>query len=453
MTTQRSPAWLKGPLRVNLLNIAFASIGALVFILGLISTPLKNKLSLSEPLLALVFGILIGPVVFDVLRLPSTLDQRAFVEEVARITLALSIMAAALRVPYGYFLRRWSVVLILVGIGMLIMWGISSLILDLVLGLPLWIAALIGGMITPTDPVIAGTLTTGDLAEEHIPGRLRHLLTVESGINDGLAFPFVSLSVLMLTQPPKAALTQWVLHTILWEVCGGIVLGAAIGFVAGKFLAWSQARVTIEHISFLGASLALSLLTLGALNLVGVNDLLGVFSAGVIFNIVVRGHNLERQEHVQSAVSRFFDLPIFVLIGLALPWQQWLQMGWRALVLIVLILLFRRIPALLLLTPLLKPVVRGAHESLLVGWFGPIGISALFYISLALGHVSDDRIWSVTTLLIVASIVTHGLTATPFTLLFGRAHQRAHHKPQEQREDQQEGSLEQHEEGQEPQPG
>ena len=121
---------------------------------------------------------------------------------------------------------------------------------------------------------------------------------------------------------------------------------------------------------------------------------------------------------MQEAVNRFFVLPVFVLLGLALPWQQWLELGWAGLLLVAAVLLLRRLPAVLAVTPIL-PQARGLRDTLVLGWFGPIGVAALFYASLSLREVGTEEVWVVGSLVICASILVHGVTAAPLTRLYG----------------------------------
>lgn len=118
-------------------------------------------------------------------------------------------------------------------------------------------------MITPTDPVVASSVVTGDVAERNLPERLRHAISAESGFNDGLAYPFVLLPILLLSWPPGEALTHWLVHTILLEVGIAVVLGALAGYATGKVLLLAEARETTEHASILTVGLALALTTLG----------------------------------------------------------------------------------------------------------------------------------------------------------------------------------------------
>jgi NhaP-type Na+/H+ or K+/H+ antiporter len=136
-------------------------------------------------------------------------------------------MGVAMRLPNRYIFRQWKSVAVMLGLVMPLMWLVSELLSFWLLPIgSLWVALLIGAVVTPTDPVVASSIVTGDLAEENIPGHVRHILSAESGSNDGLAFPLVMLPILFLTRP-EGALTHWLTYTLLWEVLAAVLIGAA----------------------------------------------------------------------------------------------------------------------------------------------------------------------------------------------------------------------------------
>jgi sodium/hydrogen antiporter len=163
-------------------------------------------------------------------------------------------------------------------------------------------------------------------------------------------------------------------------------------------------------------SLALSLSVIGVAELLGTSGVLAAFVAGVAFNATGSSDAKKRQEVVQEAITRFFDLPIFVLLGMALPWEGWLELAWVVLLLAVSVLVLRRIPAALLLRPLLGPL-RRTKDVLFLGWFGPIGAAALYYVTHALQETGVEEVWTVGGFVIV---VAHGITDTSLTKLYGR---------------------------------
>jgi NhaP-type Na+/H+ or K+/H+ antiporter len=400
------------------INIALVAVGAVVLVVGLLSNLLRSSF-VSTPMVALLAGVLLGPAMLGLL-VPSDWggQEETILEQATRLTLAISLMGVALRLPERFPFRDWRSMAVLLGLVMPFMWLASGLLVYLILGLPLLVALLVGAVITPTDPVVSSTIVTGDVAEEDLPGRLRHTLSAESGANDGLAYPFVFLPILLLSRPSGEAWMHWVTHTLVWEVGGAVIFGALVGYGAGRLLEWAEHKDAIEESFFLVYTIALSLVVLGAAKLLGSDGILAVFVAGLGFDFVVKGDR-EQQRRVQEASTRFFILPIFVLLGLTIPWEGWAELGWGGPVLVVAVLLLRRLPAVLALNPLMRGV-RGGANALFLGWFGPIGVAALYYANLSLRETEIEAAWTVGSLAICASILAHGLTAAPLTKLYGR---------------------------------
>ncbi|WP_017720513.1 cation:proton antiporter domain-containing protein [Kamptonema formosum] len=411
------------------INIVLLALGGLVIVLGLFSGFLKERLFLSDPLVALLVGVTLSPAVFGWIDLAHWGSPEGILEEGARLAISIQLMGVALRLPKAYPLKHWRSLSLLLGPVMLLMWLSSGLLVWLILGLPFWASMLVGSVITPTDPVVSTSVVTGKIAERNLPERIRHTLSAESAANDGLAYPFVLLPILILTKRPGEALFDWLTKTLLWEVLAAVILGAILGWAAGQLLQWAEAKKTIDKQSFLAYSVSLSLTVLGLVKLLGGDGILAVFAAGTVFNMVVSGHERAEEGKVQEAVDRFFTMYIFVLLGLALPWEKWLELGWRGLFLAVAVLLLRRLPAVVALRKFL-PRLQGLQDALFVGWFGPIGAAALFYAMLSQRATGVEEAWAVGSLIICASILAHGLTAVPLTKLYGKRVQSASGLPE-----------------------
>jgi NhaP-type Na+/H+ or K+/H+ antiporter len=176
----------------------------------------------------------------------------------------------------------------------------------------------------------------------------------------------------------------------------------------------------MERTSLLTVSLALSLTVLGVTELLHLNGVLAAFVAGIVFNFAGSSDAKESQEEIQEAISRFFDLPIFVVLGMALPWEGWLELGWGGILLVAAVLVLRRLPALLALRPLLGPLRGKIKDVLFLGWFGPVGAAALYYAAFSFRETGIEAAWTVGSLVICASLLVHGVTATPLTKLYGK---------------------------------
>lgn len=403
---------------MNDFNVIVALLGGITLLLGLGSKWLSAG-PLPPTLLALLIGIAIGPEGLNLLDLELADDRASLLEKAARLALGIGLVGVALRIPSEFPRERWRAMATLIGLGMPLMWAISTALIWLILGLPFWLAALIGAAITPTDPVAATSIVTGSVAEEHIPAPIRHAVSFDSGANDGLGYLFVFLPFLMLTRPAEEALSHWILTTFVWEVGAATLLGLAIGYTSGKLLRKSEAAGAIESHWRLVYTAALGLFAIGMGKLIHSDEVLVVFAAAATFDQVVSAPDRRDEELGQEAVNRFFAIPIFVLLGTAIPWEGWRDLGWGGMFLAVAVLLLRR-PVTILLLRRLLPELRTVADTLFVGWFGPIAVAAIYYACLMENKLAEPLIWDVASLVACASVVAHGISGAPLTRLYGR---------------------------------
>lgn len=399
------------------LNLSLAIIGLTAVLVALLSNLIKRS-PLSEPLFAVLVGIAVGPYAAGLVDLAKWGEPMVILEQAARLTIAISIMGIALRLerkslhvllkPVGWVLTA----------GMIGMWLVSSLI-GWVLGLSLWAALLLGAMLTPTDPVIASSVVTGQFAKTKLPVRIRNGLSLESGANDGLAFLFVMLPIFMMQHTPAEATSKWLVDVLLIGVLAAAALGVVVGFAAAKLLSLADQRGWMASSSVLGYTVAFSLFTLGAAKLAGADALISVFAAGLTFNLCSDGQEEQEEDSIQEAVAKLFTLPMFVIFGISLPFGIWADAGWGLAVLVGLVLLLRRPPILALLYPAMKSHYN-KQDIAFLGWFGPVGIAAIYYSTLAHKHLGDPMYWNVTSAVVFGSIVLHGITAAPLTRLHHR---------------------------------
>lgn len=400
------------------LDVIVTVLGAVVLALGLLSRWLETS-PLPPTVIALGLGVLLGPQVAGIIDLSELGDRSRILEGAARLTLGIGLVGVALRIPRRYPRRNWGEMTVVVGAGMVLMWAISTLLGVLILQLPLWMAALVGAMLTATDPIASTPIVTGTDAEAHVPERIRHLISFESGANDGLGYLFVFLPFLMLTRPEDEALVHWLTHTLLWEVGAATLVGLALGDAAGRLLQAAERRNAIEKHWRLVYTVAMALLALGIGRLIRTDEVLLVFAAGMMFVQHVSTSDRVNEEHGQEAVNRFFFVPIFIAFGAAIPWQGWQALGATGIVFAIAVLLLRRPPVLWLLRPAL-PSIRSAADALFVGWFGPIAIAAIYYATLLEHRLHDPRVWHIVSLVVGASVIAHGVSASPLTRLYGR---------------------------------
>ena len=401
------------------LNVALALIGGLTLLLEMGTGYLESRGYLpSEPMLAVLFGVAIGPLGLDAFRLATWGDPLRIIEEAARLTVAIAVTSIALRLPKSYFRRRLRSMAALLGLGMLLMWLASSLVTYAVLQIPVVVAVLVGAVVTPTDPVLANSVVVGGAAEQNIPKRIRYLLSAEAAANDGGAYPFVFLAILLSSRAAETALVEWATRTVLLEVFGAVLLGAAIGAGVGYIERWVSGKQYLEVTPVLTITVALTFAVVGLVTVLGLNEILAVFVAGLAYNVMADPGDEAREQQVEEVFNRLFTLPVFVLFGMVLPLEAWMALGWSGTALVVGILLLRRIPMMLAVRRFVRPLDRTA-ATLFAGWFGPIGIAALYYATLAVHETGNETVWTVVSLLAMGSILVHGATETLFTLRYG----------------------------------
>ncbi len=395
------------------LHLTYGAVGALALLLALVSRRMRT-LPLSEPLLALLLGVVLGPFALDLVNLSEAVRDTALLEG-SRLIVAISVMGAALRFPAGHLRQIARPVLILLAIVMPLAAVISGAA-SMVLGLPLAVAALVGACLCPTDPVLAGSIVSGKPAERDLPKRIRHTISVESGINDGLALPLVGVAiaiVLPATTPGAEA------GRLAWEVLAGI----GIGLVAGALAALGVRAATKDDDLEPGPNLLLTVLlavaVLGLGRAAATDGILAVFVAGTIYNAMVTGEEREPQQGIDEAVNRYLSLPLFFLLGTVLPWEEWAAFGAPAIGFVLLVLAVRRLPVVLALA---RPLTLRRREATFLGWFGPMGASSIFYVAHSVDKgVTDPRFFAAGSLAIAASVVAFGLTSSPGRRLYARS--------------------------------
>jgi sodium/hydrogen antiporter len=404
-------------------DVWLAIVGALGLLVAATSRRL-DRLPLSEPLLALLLGVALGPVALGVLDVPADL-QRDLLSGVARMTVAVSLMAVALRYPVEELRAvvrpvAWLLLLVLPAMALL------AATAAWLLGAGIAIALVLGAALAPIDPVLSSSVVSGDPAERTIPPRLRQMLSIESGANDGLALPLVLLAATLAT---GGAMAEAVVPAA-WSVVGALLVGWPLGWTSAWALERAEQHGDIDTSHEMVFTLVLALGTLGGASLVGAEGLLAVFVTGLAFNVHTTAREREMEEKIDEGVNRVLVLPLFLLVGVALPWAAWGALGWRGFVFAAAVIGLRRLPVVLLLR---RPLGLDVPGALWLGWFGPIGVAAVYYLT----HLEDlgvatEIVWPAGSLVVALSTVLHGLSASPGRAWYGRV-QRRRHTPRQSR--------------------
>ncbi|UJH92627.1 cation:proton antiporter [Antarcticibacterium sp. 1MA-6-2] len=213
---------------MDLMLIVFF-ISLIIILSGAVYKKLQSY-SITEPFLAIILGLIVGPDVFNLIESAPASEEFKILKTVCEFTIAMALMATALRLPQKFFTKNVQTASLLVIFGMLLMWLLGSTVFYLIIpDLSIGHSLLLGAIISPTDPVVASTLTSGKTAEKYLPGFIRNNLSFESGMNDGLAYPIVFLS-LLIAGMANFDLAEWTTRILLYEN----ILCAVLAYLVGS---------------------------------------------------------------------------------------------------------------------------------------------------------------------------------------------------------------------------
>ncbi|KAI8321925.1 hypothetical protein GQ54DRAFT_297699 [Martensiomyces pterosporus] len=398
-------------------------LGVFAVCFSLVSMVVKEWLFLSETLVAFLFGVAFGPKGVGAVSPADWIDVPSFTLEFTRLIIAIQVMAAGITLPKKYLMRELKSLLMLLGPVMTWMWLTSAAVIMLVFRLGFLESLLIASCVAPTDPVLANSIVKGKFAEAKVPQHVRDIISAESGANDGLGYPYLYLALYLLKYSTREALTRWVVVVILWEIAASIAIGAFVGWAARKLLQFARERQWIDHDSFLSFAISLTLLTLGLVALVGSDDILACFVAGNSFTWDDWFRKETKEAHFQDVLDTLFNYTFFIYLGAIVPWDtlsgsiEFVTTG-RLVASALLIILFRRLPMMMAVTRL-APAIRTFREALFAGWFGPIGVGAIFYAMVAYeelqsevfdGLKAKEYLLPIVFSLVIASVIVHGIT-------------------------------------------
>lgn len=308
--------------------------------------------------------------------------------------------------------RGWEPTWRLLGLAMPLTIAAISLLAAGPLGFPLASAILLGAVLAPTDPVLASDVQLDGPSEDDADDTVRFTLTSEAGLNDGLAFPFTNLALAM------AAGGSWFVGWVVEDVAVKLLVGAVAGWVLGRVVARVafSARVvrarsrTSEGFVAIGATL----LVYGVTELVHGYGFLAVFVAAVTIRNQERDHEYQQVLHdFAETTERLASVVFLVLLGGSVVEGAWDALTPAGVAVAVAIVLVVR-PAVAWVALLATDASRA--ERLVIAFFGIRGMGTIYYLAHAVTEERFDaarEIWAVAILVVVLSIVVHGVTVTP----------------------------------------
>ncbi len=387
--------------------------GLLIALVAWLPLALK-RLPLSLPIVCIAIGAGIFLLPQVTLR-PLPVRYPEVTERFAEFVVIIALMGAGLKIDRVFGWRRWSITWRLLVITMPLGILAITLLTMWTLGLPLAIALLLAASLAPTDPVLAadvqvGPPKTGDEDE------VRFGLTSEAGLNDGAAFPFVHLAIMLAVAIPagKPWLGEWLTYRVLWEIAGGI----AGGWIVGRVFGWLTFHVPAEtKLARTGdglIALSATFVSYGVTEILHVYGFLAVFVTALTVRHTHREHEFQADMHaITEQIERLAMMVLLILFGGALVSGLLAPVTWIDGVIALVILLIVR-PLTGWAGLLGHPADRG--EKMTLAFFGIRGVGSIYYLAYGINHmkVGDaERLWGIVGLVVLFSILLHGLTVTP----------------------------------------
>ena len=392
-------------------HVLMTALGTAVFVAYLLPRLAFMRAASSSAML-----MILGLVAFAFIPgMPAPLDPTVsprLWEIISEVAVIVVLFATGLRIDHVSNWSRWRPTVRLLLIGMPLTIAALALLGWALAGMTLAGAVLLGAVLSPTDPVLAGDVQVGPPLEgnEH---PVRFTLTAEAGLNDGLAFPFVYLGLILAAQgaEPSAWLLDWVLRDVFYRIAVGAALGALVGWLLGLTLFSSWGSSAIEKSGPGVVALGAVLLCYGVVELAEGYGFIGAFVAGVTCRRVQERHHFHKRLHAFSeAVEHALTAVLLILLGSTLP-ALWPALDWRhTLIGFGLLLVIRPLVGWMAL--LRTGMTHG--DRLIVGFFGVRGIGSIYYVGYATGHmefVNEDQLWAVVAYTIFASAIIHGATS------------------------------------------
>ena len=392
-------------------HLALAAVGAAV----ILAYWLPRFVSRHEPAasgLLILFGMAAFALFPGLPAIPDPRQDPYLWEIVAELTVIIALFATGLRIDDLSSLTHWGPTIRLLAVAMPLTILAVALLGYSLAGMTVAGAILLGAVMAPTDPVLAGDVQVGPPLEggEH---PVRFALTTEAALNDGLAFPFVYLGLIVAVEglSPGTWALEWFARDVLWRIAVGAVMGVAGGWALGQILFFVPRKAVLADTASGVVALAGVLLCYGTTELVEGYGFIAVAVAGITLRRVEADHAFHRQLHdFTEAVEHALTAVLLFALGAVLPLLlEGLTLAGAAIALLLL-LVVRPLAGWMSLS---RSDLRG-RDRWVVAIYGVRGIGSIYYLAYAAGQVEfwdEEPLWALVGFTILVSALGHGFTA------------------------------------------
>ena len=368
---------------------------------------------ITPPMIFSMFGILIGSVGLNIFQFEIA---HSAIHLLAEITLVLVLFSDAARINLKLLLKDHNlpIRMLIIGIPLIIIFG-ALIGYILPLGFTLMEAALLAAILAPTDAALGQSV----VSNSKVPVRIRQSLNVESGLNDGIAVPFVFLFAAMIAGHSEKTHISGIISFTSLQLIFGPLTGMFVGFIAGHLLKSAGSKQSMNE-SFEGpAILATTALAYSLAQILGGNGFIAAFMSGLIFGHILDGKCKFILDFIESE-GQILILFSFLIFGAIMIPEMLNHLSWSMVLYAMLSLtIIRIIPiAISLIGTNVNPITIG-----FLGWFGPRGLASILFGLLVLEELKTEgaeKILATVVLTVSMSIILHGITAAPLARLYAK---------------------------------
>jgi NhaP-type Na+/H+ or K+/H+ antiporter len=393
-----------------------ALVAGFVIAFGLVSRKVEHSL-LTGPMVFVAFGLAAGSAGFDIVDLDL---GSAGVELLAEATLGLLLFTDATRIDVARLRAEIALPARMLVVGLPLAIAAGTALGVLLFDVPVAIAALIAAILAPTDAALGEAVVTS----ESVPVRVRESLNVESGLNDGIALPAVTVFIALAAEDEGFnTATSW-LRFAAEQIGYGILVGLAVGCVGGLAVRNASRRNMMAGVYRQLAVLGIAVAAFALAVEVGGNGFIATFVGGLAFGSIARVECAYAANFTDD-LAHLLAMVSFIVFGALVVGPSLDQIDWRIAAYAMGSLLLVRPLAIalsLLGSRLQWPTV------VFFGWFGPRGLASILFGIVAIeeiaaegsGNADFDLVFVVMSWTVLLSIVVHGISAGPGADAYGR---------------------------------
>jgi len=373
-----------------------------------------SRFNISGPMVFTVVGVLLSPMVLGSGEVKIDSER---IQIIAEITLILVLFSDASALNLKKLKKEWKIPVRLLVIGLPITIIFTTLVSKGFFPEESMIYLLLLALVlAPTDAALGKAV----VSDKKVPENIRSSINVESGLNDGIVFPLLITVAAIIVSGTSGEGEGW-LGYVIKQVVFGSIIGALVGYVGARLSMWVIKRKWMEEAYENLVPIALAIFSYYLAEHFGGNGFIAAFFSGLFLG----NFSEELRDNVDNfaeSEGELLIMIIFLVFGLAfLP--AFIQY-WDLTVLFFSILsltVLRMIPVAFSLIG-----ISDFSTMIFIGWFGPRGIASILYMLIVIHEIGSieghEKIFAVMSLTIFLSIFLHGLSAKPFSNIYGKSH-------------------------------